>query len=218
MVTRGRSIDAHKVVLAVPLTVPRGLAIDCSLPSGSSRHLPTLRSVRPPSRTFRRQSPAPISAVMSAQIATGAGRVTDADGRVIPVPTALRDHRRRWPASRLKKAPPPGLSFPGAAPTRAGALVRVLTTWDDDTRVGAPTGLRASPRWIRASSSLGRRSALCRRVRGGTLQRPDGRRTSKRAAGRRGNRPRLTASAPGRRSWREPRARSGRAPKGPLGS
>lgn len=134
VVTRGRSIDADKVVLAVPLTVLRGLAIDPPLPEWKLEALAKVEVGQAAKLHIPLAVTAPTSAVMSVPDRYWCWTVTDADGRLIPVLNCfagsssalarleIAQGAANWIARVLKLRPE-------LAPVASSA---VLTTWNDD--------------------------------------------------------------------------------------
>lgn len=134
VVTRGRSIDADKVVLAVPLTVLRGLAIDPPLPEWKLEALANVEVGQAAKLHIPLAVPAPTSAVMSVPDRYWCWTVTDADGRVIPVLNCFAGSSSALDGLEIAQGAANWIARvlelrPELAPVPSSA---VLTTWNDD--------------------------------------------------------------------------------------
>jgi monoamine oxidase len=134
VVVRGGAIEADQVVLALPLTVLRGLSIDPPLPGWKLETLGCVEVGQAAKLHIPLAARAPISAVMSVPDRYWCWTATQADGQVAPMlncfagsPSALSaleiaNGAVTWRARVLKLRPDLAL-MPSAA---------VLTTWHDD--------------------------------------------------------------------------------------
>jgi monoamine oxidase len=130
----GATIEANQVVLALPLTVLRGLPIDPPLPGWKLQTLASVEVGQAAKLHIPLATAAPISAVMSVPDRYWCWTATQVDGRVAPMlncfagsPSALTrlevaDGAATWVARVLQLRPE-------LAPVPAAA---VLTTWHDD--------------------------------------------------------------------------------------
>jgi monoamine oxidase len=134
VIVQGGAIEADQVVLALPLTVLRGLPIDPPLPGWKLETLACVQVGQAAKLHIPLATRAPISAVMSVPDRYWCWTATQADGRVAPMLNCfagsqsalsaleIADGAATWSA-RVRQLRPDLASVPSAA---------VLTTWYDD--------------------------------------------------------------------------------------
>jgi monoamine oxidase len=132
--TREGSIDAGRVILALPLTVLRGLAIDPPLPEWKLETLSNVEVGQAAKLHLPLAAAAPTSAVMSVPDRYWCWTVTGADGRVTPVLNCFAGSSSALAGLEIAQGPATWIARvlklrPELAPAAADA---VLTTWHDD--------------------------------------------------------------------------------------